>query len=324
MRVLRIILPLALVAMAILIGVKVVPMTTSAGQERPLRIGFAPWVGYDIILYAEELGIFERHGLNVELIRFDESNDVVRAISRGHLDAGFSNFGRALIFEREMQPMHVIFVTNISCGADGIVARPGIESVSDLAGKRIGCKRWAVNQLILAEALRAHGLTLSDVTSVDVTNTVAQRMLREGELDAAVLWEPDVSELAIDIGGSVIYRTSDLDSLVIDSLVTRSDNLPHLEPHMLRLREAWFELIETVERDPDKAFAAVANRLGQTPEQVASAWAGIRPGDLELNRTILSEVVFDGVLRETAHMLGIDSDLPIGFLPIPNSLGQRK
>src|SRR5690606_42135023 len=37
-------------------------------------------------LYAEEAGLFEKHGLDVELIGFDEENDVVRALISGDLE----------------------------------------------------------------------------------------------------------------------------------------------------------------------------------------------------------------------------------------------
>ncbi len=48
-----------------------------------------------------------------------------------------------------------VMVTNISAGSDGIVAQPGIQSISDLQGKKIGAKLGTVSHLILLEASNA-------------------------------------------------------------------------------------------------------------------------------------------------------------------------
>ncbi|MFU8828999.1 MAG: ABC transporter substrate-binding protein, partial [Phycisphaerales bacterium] len=168
MRLPKTIILMFLLLIAVAFGATFFPVPSDTNNSQPLRIGFSQLVGYDIAIYAQESGLFQQHGLNIELIRFDESNDVARAVLRGQLDAGFTNFGRAMLFD-DGTPVHVVLATDISHGGDGIVARAGIQSVHDLVGKRIGCKRRAVNQIILAEALQAHGYSLADVEQVDVT-----------------------------------------------------------------------------------------------------------------------------------------------------------
>jgi NitT/TauT family transport system substrate-binding protein len=54
-------------------------------------------------------------------------------------------------------------VTNISHGADGIVAQPAIKSVANLRGKRVGAKLGTVNHLILLEALKLHQIKPEEV-----------------------------------------------------------------------------------------------------------------------------------------------------------------
>jgi len=44
-------------------------------QLAPLRVGIVSWAGFDIALYAQEAGLFKKHGLNVQLIRFENQQD---------------------------------------------------------------------------------------------------------------------------------------------------------------------------------------------------------------------------------------------------------
>jgi len=177
-----------------------------------------------------------------------------------------------------------------------------------------------VNQIILAEALQVHGYSLADVEQVDVTNTVAERMLKAGEIDAMVSWDPHLERLARETGSGVIFRTSEIQSVIVDSLIVRTDRLKHIEPDMRKLRSAWFVLLEKVETDPDEVFAVVADRLGQTPEQIASSWAGLLPGTPQLNERVLGED-FESILRRTADLLELPVPSDIRALPMDHREG---
>jgi len=278
------------------------PASSDAASQRPIRIGFPPWIGYDIILHAQESGLFEKHGLEVELIRFDETSDVARAVINGRLDAGFTGLA-TLIANHKGVPLEVVLFTNISNGADGIVARPGIHTVADLKGKRIGCKIRATNLLILVEALEHHGLSLSDVQIFDVSNDAAERMLEQGALDAAVIWDPELSAIADRIGGDVIHRTSNLNSAALDTLTVRAAD-PAASPQTIAaLRAVWFELLEEIEQRPEAVFETVSLKLAVPIERVASSWTGITPGDPQLNHALLGES-FENTLQRVARMMG--------------------
>lgn len=284
-----------------LLAAWLLPPSSDAASKRPLRIGYPPWIAYDVLLHAERSGMFERHGVEVELIRFDETSDVARAVMNGGLDAGFTGLA-TLIVNHDGTPLEVVFFTDISNGADGIVARPGISTVGDLRGKRIGCKLRATNRLILAEALSHHGVSMDEITVVDVSNEAAERMLASGTLDAAVLWEPDLSALAERIAGEVVYRTSDIESVVLDTLVARSDLASSRSADFAAIREVWFELLETIETDPEPVFETVSSALRQEPAVLHRSWGGIIPADRSLNRRLLEDR-FEHSLRVIAGFM---------------------
>ncbi len=291
------------------------PVESRADESRAWRVGFPPWIAYDMSIYAEEAGLFDKHGLDVELIRFDEASDVARALMSGDLDAAFCSLG-TVIANADGTALDVILVTNVSNGTDGIVARKGVASLRDLRGLRIGSKQNAINRLILAEALEHAGMSESDVVVEDVSNTTAIRLLREGLIDGAVLWEPDLSEVAEVIGGRVVYRTSEVKSSVVDTFVTRSDRASGREADIAGFREAWFELLEDASDRPDEVFGVVGDMLGQDAGALAEAWSGVRPGDAGLNREVLGED-FGALLVRTARYLRSEVPLSIRVSPGP-------
>jgi NitT/TauT family transport system substrate-binding protein len=182
---------------------------------QPLRVGITSWVGFDIIRYAQPAEIFKRRGLNVELVQFENSQDVSRAVMRGSLDAAFTSFWDVMQVDAGVGKPLVLLTTNISAGADGIVARPAIKSVAELRGKKVGAKLGTVNHLILLEALKAHQIPPAAVEILDYSNEVAAEKINAGAIDAAVLWQPLLGETAKRIQGNVVYTTKQVDSLVI-------------------------------------------------------------------------------------------------------------
>lgn len=282
----RTLIALAVVAMLAAAWL-IAPRATMAQEQRPWRIGFPPWIAYDIVIYAEESGIFDRHGLDVELIRFEETSDVAHAVMRGDIDAGFSGLGTVIV-NHDGTPLEVVLITDVSSGADGVVARPGIASLEDLRGRRIACKQKAINQLILAEALDLVGMSFDDIEVLDVSNATAKLLLESGQADAAVLWDPELSRLASSMDGTVLFRTSDVQSAAIDMLVVRSDTVANRRHELEAIREVWFELLEEIQTQPDTVFELVGERLRKDPKGLAKAWGGLQPGDRSLNTRMLS------------------------------------
>ncbi|MBD2438450.1 ABC transporter substrate-binding protein [Nostoc sp. FACHB-110] len=191
--------PTLLCLFVITLGLTLVNSGCSLEQNqslKSLRVGITSWAGFDIARYAQPSGIFKQRGLEVELVRFENQQDSSRAVLRGGLDAAFVSFWDVMQVDPGNDKPVVLMTTNISAGADGIVARPEIKSVEDLRGKKVGAKLGTVNHLILLEALKAHQIKPAEVQIRDLSNDVAAEKIKTGEIDAAVLWEPMLGETA--------------------------------------------------------------------------------------------------------------------------------
>ncbi|MEM7261333.1 MAG: ABC transporter substrate-binding protein [Planctomycetota bacterium] len=261
----------------------------SVADRRPLRIATSPWPGFDIAHYGEAEKLFASRGVAVEFIRLEHQSDAVRAISRGRADAAFASISDIVSMPAESDPVAILLVTNVSAGSDGIVVRAGIDSLDQLRGQRVAAKIGSVNQLILYEALDWKGVPTGAVDIVDVTNEVGYRKFLDGEVDAAVLWEPQLSEAAGRSGGRVLFRTSDIESSVIDALIAPQESVAAHRAAFAQFTAGWLDVMHAVETRPEVVYRTVASRLGQSAGSFARDYAGLRRGDRDLNRRLIQE-----------------------------------
>jgi NitT/TauT family transport system substrate-binding protein len=143
-------------------------------------------------LAAKELGYFEEVGLDVEIVEAGSPGDVIPLIASGEANFGFlgyesgfnaANAGIDLVMLRELQ-------RNVEEGQQlWANKQSGIETVADLEGRSVavaGVGGFA--DLLLAEALATEGMTLDDITLVELPPPATIPALLEGRVDAA--WLP--------------------------------------------------------------------------------------------------------------------------------------
>jgi NitT/TauT family transport system substrate-binding protein len=287
--------------LAMMVALVVNACTAGQSQDtQTLKVGITTWPGFDIALYAKESGLFKKHGLDVEFVRFENQQDSTRAVLRGSLDAAFSSFWDVMQSDPGNDKPVVVMVTNISHGADGIVTQPGIPSIEDLRGKRVGAKLGTVNHLILLEALKLHKIKPEQVQIEDVSNETATQMMQAGRLDGAVVWEPLLSDTAKKIKGNIPFTTKELDSLVIDTLVSRSKVVSDKKAALTQFISAWFDVMHAVDTKSTEVFEQVGKQLGQSGRAFGSDYAGLKKGDIAMNQRMFQP---QGRLKEAAGLL---------------------
>ena len=261
----------------------------ATNELKTLRVGLSRWPGYDVVIYGQEKGLFEKRGLNVELVLFDVPPDAPRAMVQGRLDAVYVPLGDLIQADSDEKTLSYVMVTNISYGGDGIVTQKQYSSIKELRGKSVGAKLGTTNHLVLLEALKSQGIKPDEVKIQDIPNDIAQQQMKEGSLDAAVLWEPLLSSTAQEINGNIIFTTKDVDSLVIDGLASRSSFIADHSEELTKFIVAWFDIMHAVENNPDEVFEVVSKKLNQKKEDFASDYAGLKKGDINLNQRMFEE-----------------------------------
>ncbi len=299
--------------LAITIGLSLTMMVLVAScrseiaSPQMLRVGMNNWIGYAIALYAQDAGVFAKRGLQVDITEFSNQQDNIRSTMRGAQDLSFVPLWEVMQVDQGNDQPVFIMVADVSAGSDGIVARAGINAVKELKGKRVGTKLGTVAHLVLLEALQAHQLQPEDVQIVDVSNERSSELLQKNDLDAAVVWEPNLSQTAAKIQGKIIFTTKDVDSLVIDGLATRSAVLKENKQAVQQFILAWFDAIYAVTTKPNDVFTAIAQQTNRAVADVARDYSGLIKGDRLLNqRMFIPNGRITKAVQESAKLLKSD------------------
>ena len=166
-----------------------------AGQAfaaEKLRVGYLRVMDDAQAIVAYEAGLYEKHGLDVELVEFTSGTDLIKAIVGGQLDTGVLGFTNAASWSSRGADLKV--VGGAQHGFHAIVVREdaGIETVADLKGKTLASQREGstADVVLRGVVFRDAELGPKDVNVLGVSPQVAVQSLVGNRVEAAFLFEP--------------------------------------------------------------------------------------------------------------------------------------
>jgi ABC-type nitrate/sulfonate/bicarbonate transport system substrate-binding protein len=198
-----------LVAFVLLVLFALSPPKVAAADK--LRIGYgAPSVAMSVLWITKEGRLFEKNGLDVEVL-YLESALVQRALIAGNID--FGEMTGSLMSAPKLQGADLVMVASfLNHLLYRLIVRPEIKSVADLKGKRVGVSRFG------AGADRATRLLLSklglnpekDLTLLQIGGAPTRlAALMANSIDATIVEPPDHKK-AQDAGMRVLANMEEM------------------------------------------------------------------------------------------------------------------
>jgi NitT/TauT family transport system substrate-binding protein len=178
-------------------------------------------------------------------------------------------------------------VTDYSNGADGIIARPGIDDVADLSGQRVGVESGSVSHYVLLRALHQTNISEDEIEIVNVVVGQAIDAINEGDIDAAVVWEPVLSEYVRDTNTPPLFTTAAIPNEVIDVLVVHPDLIEERPEDLRNLLRGWNEAVQLWRADSPQISATMARTMTISEENLRRQLTKIELVDLERNSRLL-------------------------------------
>lgn len=251
-------------------------------EPEALRIGTNVWLGYEPLYLARELGLFQAG--SVRLVEYSSATQVMDAFEDGAIDAAALTLDEALLLRQSGMDVRIVLVMDVSDGADALLARPPLDSLAALKGRRVGVEDTAVGAYLLNAALQSARLRLQDVRLVPLQANEHGHAYRSASVDALVTFEPTRSQLLAE-GARVLFDSRQIPGQIVDVLAVR---LGVEAAPLQSLLEAWFGALAYLGRQPQAAAAAMSRRLRLAPAQVQAALGLIRLPDRAENRHLLS------------------------------------
>ena len=108
-----------------------------------------------------------------------------------------------------------------------------------------------------------------------------------GGVDAAVTWEPNITQIVSTGKGHVLESTRTAPGLIIDVMVARNDVVTKRADDLQRFVDAWLRAVDYIKADPRNAHAIMARYLKIPAAEFPDMAAGLLYADIAKNRAIL-------------------------------------
>lgn len=271
--------------LSLLGGIVGASLTGCGKQQRPLTIVSQFWPGYELMFLAQREGWLTTPELR--LIKTSSSTESLRALSEGAADGAALTLDEVLRQRAQGIPLTIVLVFDESAGADALLVRPGIEKLTDLAGKRIGVEKTALGSLMLDRVLAAAGLPESAVTAVQLTIDEHLKSWREGSIDALITFEPVVTQLQA-LGAKRLFDSRQIPGLVLDVLAIHPDAAKIHAKTLRKLVAAHFRALDRLNSSPQDTAYRMANSMGLDGQEVLTVMRGLELPDSAANQAYLA------------------------------------
>jgi NitT/TauT family transport system substrate-binding protein len=240
-------------------------LLSAAGlQAEPLKIAYSDWPGFTILEVAKQKGWFKDAGLDVELVWF-EYLPSIDAFSAGKVDAVTVVGTDALVSGANGAKSKFVAILDYSDGSDAIIGAPGINSIKDLKGKKIGLEATLVEHLLLLKALEANGMKMSDVEIVNTATDKTPETLASKQVSAVGAWYPISGQALKQVAGSKkLFSSADAKGLIYDVLAVSPTSYGKHKEDWAKVAGIYYKCVDYL-KDPktqNEAVKIMAAKVG--------------------------------------------------------------
>lgn len=234
----------------------------SSSSGSAIRLGFSAWPGWFPWQVAEEKGLFAKHGVNVKLTYFESYTDSLNALASGNLDANSQTLNDTVSSVAGGAKQTIVLTNDNSTGNDQIIVGPGINSLADLKGKKVGAEQGTVDHYLLLLALKKAGLSATEVDFQPLETGAAAAAFASGRLDAVGAFAPFTTQALARSGAKAIATSADFPGAIPDHLVFSRDLVANRPDDVQKLIDTWFDALSFIKANPAEATAIMAKKAG--------------------------------------------------------------
>jgi NitT/TauT family transport system substrate-binding protein len=222
---------------------------TSQEENHPLRIGLMPTMDSVAIATAYELGFFENHDVDVELIPFSSARERDAAFQTGNLDGATVDLIAVGLLNEGNFPVRA---TSVTTAHFTLIATPQYDDLASLENGTVIISNHTAIDFVMDQMLEVYGLEWDHIVREEISNIPARfEMVRNHQADAALISEPFATMAAAD-GLTVIT-----DTLTIDFnpfvLAFSADVIAHRVEDLRAFYLAYNEAVDFLNSNPIEA-----------------------------------------------------------------------
>lgn len=300
-----------------LIGVSVAAalaalVATPAVAQTKVTIGMSGWTGFAPLTLAKEAGIFAKNGLDVTIKKIPQASRHL-AIASGDVQCAATTVETWVVWNANGVATTQLFQLDKSYGADGMAVRGNVSSIKDLKGKTVAASApGTAPYFTLAWFLKKNGLTVKDVSVVNMEPGPAAQAFIAGQNDAAMTYEPYLSAVRDKPdAGKIIATTLDY-PMIMDTFGCTPKFITDNEAAVKALAKSYFEAVAMIKADQTKSYEIMGADVKQTGEAFGKSAQYLRWQDQEQNKKFFAgeHAAFSKEAADLLLEIGVIKQLP--------------
>jgi NitT/TauT family transport system substrate-binding protein len=260
-------------------------IAADAAAQAKIRLGYMPVAEETPKFVAKERDIFRKHGLDVEMIRFESGPDMGTALLGGSIQVGMIGTPGLINAAIAGRPLVAIVDNGSNKMGDagmeyytGIVVldESPIKDISDLKGKRFAVNVLKANSEMQTVMQVRRWSKENPSKALDINKDIQMVVmpfgsmpaaLEKGIVDAASMVEPFITQLRMKRKVRVVSPVNyALPNWPVSFGIVRRDYGKENVEVLQKYHAAWTESVHWVRQNPDAAKAIMQKYVGVSPE----------------------------------------------------------
>jgi NitT/TauT family transport system substrate-binding protein len=288
---------------ALLLGMAILPvMDAATARADTVKIAHSTWVGYGPLYIARDMGLFKKHGVDVELIVMEDPKERFPTLMADKIQMIASTVDTGLLYLKKPNDFQYVLAIDDSNGGDGIVAVKDIATIADLKGRKVAVNEGSVSEFYLNVLLAKAGLQESDLNTVNMTAGDAGGAFVAKRVDAAVTWEPWLTKGKATDFGHLLVDSSTTPGLITDVIIVKTSWANAHKKDVEGIARSWNEAVAYYRSNPDESIAIMAKGVGgwlKDPKEFKATLPGIKFYGADDNKVFFGTAAKPGPLATT-------------------------
>ena len=254
------------------------PSAPAEAGDDVIRVGVLKIADSLPVFAAEQEGMFEEAGLNVEVYPFASSADQSKAVEAGELDVVMNDMVVQSLMKKAETDTKVVSLAFGATQEEGrfvVVAAPdsGITEPEDLEGKRVAISTNTMMEYLMKQYENYFSLDSESIELVNMPDLMlrVETLLSGNDIDAAILPDP-LASFALAQGGISVIDDTTLDENFSQSVYLATDDF--LTNHKAALdgfMDVLFQAMTDINENPDK-YRDLLMEKASVPEELRDTY----------------------------------------------------
>ena len=252
-------------------------------KKPPLKIAISSCPGTAHVFIAQQKGLFEKNGVEVDLVLERNVTESSRMYRYGQVDGVFTLVPEVVMFNSEGIGTKIVYVICSTHTVDAIVGRPEFDSLADLKGKKVGFEGVnTASHVFVLKALEQAGLKESDLQFDSVCVSDVLSALGRNTIGAGHIWGVSISQ-ALESGYKILCTAADVPGVTTHVLAFESKIVEGKPQDVKAIVKSILEAHEYTHDNPHEAIEIISKILNIEGTEMLRAVKSVSHLELEEN-----------------------------------------